>query len=175
MCSEPLKPKPKRKDERIAELEDQLAEARMHAEAYLNQLKYTKADLDNIQKQSQRRIEESIDRNNARIFVQLTTLADELLLIAKNTGDEGVKMIYTKLLRLLESEGVTLIDAVGKPFDPYRHEAILEAETDACPPGTVVEEIRKGYNYKDKVLCAAIVKVARAPSKKEEKDDDRKA
>jgi len=87
MCSEPLKPKPKRKDERIAELEDQLAEARMHAEAYLNQLKYTKADLDNIQKQSQRRIEESIDRNNARIFVQLTTLADELLLIAKNTGD----------------------------------------------------------------------------------------
>ena len=173
MSSEPPTPKPKRKDERIAELESQLTEARTQAETYLNQLKYAKADLDNLQRQSQRRIEEAIDRNNARILVQLTILADELALSAKNTGDDGVKMIHTKLLRLLESEGVTPIDALGKSFDPYRHEAVVEAETDSCPPGTVVEEIRKGYSYKDKVLRAAMVKVARAPSKQEEKNDDR--
>jgi len=175
MSPEPPTPKPKRKDERIAELETQLAEARTHEESYLNQLKYAKADLDNLQKQSQRRIEEATDRNNARILTQLSTLADELALSAQNTGDEGVKMIHAKLLRLLESEGVTPVDALGKPFDPYCHEAVLEAETDACPPGTVVEEIRKGYSYKDKVLRASMVKVARAPSKQEEKDDDREA
>jgi molecular chaperone GrpE len=173
MSPEPPQPKPKRKDERIAELEAQLAETRTQADQYLTQLKYAKADLDNIQKQSQRRIEEANDRNNARILAQLTTLADELALVANNTGDKGVKMIHTKLLKLLESEGVAPIEAVGKPFDPYCHEAVLETETDTCPPGTVAEEIRKGYNYKDKVLRAAMVKVAKAPSKKEEKDYDR--
>ena len=173
MSPEPPQPKAKRKDERIAELEVQLAEARTQADQLLTQLKYAKADLDNIQKQSQRRIEEANDRNNARILTQLTTLADELALIAKNTGDEGVGMIHMKLLKLLESEGVAPIEAVGKPFDPYRHEAILETETDTCPPGTVAEEIRKGYKYKDKVLRAAMVKVAKAPSKQEEKDYDR--
>jgi molecular chaperone GrpE len=175
MSPEPPTPKPKRKDERIAELETQLAEARTQAEALLNQLKYAKADLDNIQKQSQRRIEEANDRNNARIFSQLITLVDELALVANNTGDEGTKMIYTKILKLLESEGCTPIKAVGKPFDPYCHEAVIEEETPTCQPGTVVEEIRKGYSYKDKVLRAAMVKVARAPNKQEEKDDDRKA
>jgi molecular chaperone GrpE len=173
MSPEPSPPKPKRKDERIAELEAQLAEARTQAESYLNQLKYAKADLDNIQKQSQRRIEEANDRNNARILAQLTILADELALVANNTGDEGVKMIHKKLLKLLEAEGVTPLEAVGKSFDPYCHEAILESENDTCPPGTVVEEIRKGYSYKDKVLRAAMVKVAKAPSKQEEKDNDR--
>jgi molecular chaperone GrpE len=173
MSPEPPQPKAKRKDERIAELEVQLAEARTQADQLLTQLKYAKADLDNIQKQSQRRIEEANDRNNARILTQLTTLADELALIAKNTGDEGVGMIHMKLLKLLESEGVSPIEAVGIPFDPYRHEAILETETDTSPPGTVAEEIRKGYKYKDKVLRAAMVKVAKAPSKQEEKDYDR--
>ena len=175
MSPEPPTPKTKRKDERIAELEAKLDEARILAETYLNQLKYTKADLDNILKQSQRRIGEACDRNNARILSQLTTIADELALVVVNTGDQGIKMIYAKLLKLLESEGVTPIDCVGKPFDPYQHEAVQESETTTCQPGTVVEEIRKGYFYKDKVLRAAMVKVARAPSKKEEKDDDREA
>lgn len=169
MSSEPTNPKQKRKaDGRIAELEARLSEANKLSEVYLTQLKYLKADLDNLQKQTQRRAEEAIDRGHARIFSELLAIADELGLAAQNTKSEGICMIYNKLLKLLESEGVKQIEAVGKQFDPYRHEAVLEVETLDYKPGTVVEEIRKGYTYKDKALRASMVKVAVAPSEKVE-------
>jgi molecular chaperone GrpE len=160
-------PKPKRKDEKITDLERQLHEAAVQADTYLTQLRYAKADLDNLQKQTQKRIEESTDRNNARILTQLITLADELGIVSANTKNEAVAMIHSKLLKILEAEGVAPMNAQGKPFDPYKHEAILEVETDTCPAGAIVEEIRGGYTYKDKVLRAAMVKVAKAPGKKE--------
>jgi len=166
----PTKPK-RRTDEKIAELEKQLAEARTQADTYLNQLKYTKADLDNLHKQTQRRLEEAIDRNNARILGQLITLADELSLVANTTKNDAIIMINGKLLKLLHAEGITPMECKGKPFDPFRHEAVLEVEEQDCPAGTITEEIRSGYTYKDKVLRAAMVKVAKAPGKKEEKDD----
>jgi len=170
MTSEPAKPKPKKQkqEERIAELEQQLTDTGKTLEATTTQLKYAKADLDNLQKQTQRRIDEAADRNNARILSQLLTIADELRIVAANTKNEADAMIYAKLLKLLEAEGVKPIECQGKPFDPFKHEAILEVETTECPPGAVAEEIRGGYTYKDKVLRAAMVKVAKAPSKKEE-------
>jgi molecular chaperone GrpE len=166
MSSEPPKPKPKRQkaEDRIAELEKQLTDTGKTLETYTTQLKYAKADLDNLQKQTQKRIDEATDRNNARILTQLLTLADELCIVAANTKNEADAMIHAKLLKLLETEGVKPIGAQGKPFDPYKQEAILEVETATSPPGTVVEEIRGGYTYKDKVLRAAMVKVARAPN-----------
>ncbi len=169
MSSESPKPKPKRQkaEERIEELEQQLTEQGKQLETITNQLKYAKADLDNLQKQTQRRIDEACDRNNARLLGQLLTIADELKIVATQTKNEADAMIHGKLLKILEAEGVKPIEALGKPFDPYRHEAILEVETNECPPGTVAEEIRSGYSYKDKVLRTAMVKVARAPTKKE--------
>jgi molecular chaperone GrpE len=170
MTSDPAKPKPKKQklEERITELEQQLTDTGKTLEATTTQLKYAKADLDNLQKQTQRRIDEAADRNNARILTQLITIADELRIVAANTKNEADAMIHAKLLKLLESEGVKPIECQGKPFDPFKHEAILEVETEECPPGAVAEEIRGGYTYKDKVLRAAMVKVAKAPSKKEE-------
>ena len=170
MSSEPPKPKPKRQkaEERIAELEQQLTDTGKQLEATINQLKYAKADLDNLQKLTGRRIEEACDRNNARLLGQLITIADELKIVATSTKNEADNMIHMKLLRLLEAEGVKPIEAQGKPFDPYKHEAILEVETDTCPPSSVAEEIRSGYTYKDKVLRDAMVKVAKEPSTKKE-------
>ena len=170
MTSEPPKPKPKRQkaEERIAELEQQLTDTGKTLEATTTQLKYAKADLDNLQKQTQRRIDEAADRNNARILSQLITIADELRIVAANTKNEADAMIHAKLLKILENEGVKPIECHGKPFDPYKHEAILEVETAECPPGNVAEEIRSGYTYKDKVLRAAMVKVAKAPSTNKE-------
>jgi molecular chaperone GrpE len=170
MTSDPPKPKLKRQkvEERIAELEQQLTDTGKTLEIITTQLKYAKADLDNLQKQTQKRIDDAADRNNARILSQLITIADELRIVAVNTKNEADAMILAKLLKLLENEGVKSIECHGKPFDPYKHEAILEVETDTCPPGTVAEEIRSGYTYKDKVLRAAMVKVARAPKTNKE-------
>ena len=170
MSPEPATPKPKKQktDERIAELEAKLAEAKKNADIYLTQLMYARADLDNIQKQAHLRSEEAIDRANVRILSQLLTITDELGLAAANGGGKGVEMVHGKLLKILEQEGVKPMDPIGKPFDPYQHEALMEVETVEHPAGSVVEEIRRGYKYKDKVLRACMVKVSRAPSSKED-------
>jgi len=73
-----------------------------------------------------------------------------------------------KLEKLLESEGVTPMEALGAPFDPNLHEAMLEVETSDLPDGVVAEELRRGYLYKERVLRASMVKVARNPGSKRE-------
>jgi molecular chaperone GrpE len=170
MSPEPATPKLKKQktDEHIAELEAKLGEAKKNADIYLTQLMYARADLDNIQKQAQLRSEEAVDRANVRILAQLLTIADELGLAAANGGGKGVEMVHVKLLKLLEQEGVKPMEPIGRPFDPYQHEALMEIETAEHPTGSVVEEIRRGYKYKDKVLRACMVKVSRAPSSKED-------
>jgi molecular chaperone GrpE len=169
MSPEPViaKSKKQKTDERVAELEAKLAEATKNADTYLTQLMYAKADLENLQKQAQRRSDEAIDRANIRILSQLLPIADELGLAVANSGEKGVEMVYNKLLKLLEQEGIKPIESVGKLFDPFQHEALVEVETEDHPSGHIVEEIRRGYKYKDKVLRACMVKVSRAPSKKE--------
>jgi molecular chaperone GrpE len=168
----------KRADERISELEAALAEANRKADSYLNQLRYAKADLDNLQKQTQRRAEEAVERANGRVIQELLTILDELTIVAcsseaKNAKlTEGLTMVSGKLAKLLEAEGVKPIEALGTPFDPYKHEAVVEVETSEEPNGYVIEEIRRGYTYKGKVLRASMVKVARCSESCEKKVSD---
>ncbi len=65
---------------------------------------------------------------------------------------EGVQLIYNKLLKVLEEQGVKKIEAVGKPFDVHFHEALMQKVDDSVPPHTVIDELEKGYLYKDKVI-----------------------
>ena len=65
----------------------------------------------------------------------------------------------------LERHNITPVAAKGKVFDPRVHEAVSRQETSASPPGTVVEELIKGYRLGDRLLRAASVVVAAAPSK----------
>jgi molecular chaperone GrpE len=73
---------------------------------------------------------------------------------AKDTQSikEGIKLVYDKLLKVLEDQGVKKIDAVGKPFDVHYHEAMLQRKEENVKPHTVIEEIEKGYMYKDRVI-----------------------
>ncbi len=177
----PRKSKAKIQEEKISELEKGLADERKTSEKYLSQLKYAKADLENLQKRTQRRIDEAKEKANGRIVMQLLTILDELDLAisaAENSkGDiiEGVGMIRGKLWKLLDAEGLALIDAYGRPFDPNLHEAVLEVETDEVENGCVVEEFRKGYKFKGRVLRASMVKVAKnsgSDDVKEENEDE---
>jgi len=177
----PRKSKAKIQEEKISELEKGLADERKTSEKYLSQLKYAKADLENLQKRTQRRIDEAQEKANGRILMQLLTILDELDLAisaAENSkGDiiEGVEMIRGKLWKLLDAEGLDPIDAYGRPFDPNLHEAVLEVETDEVENGCVVEEFRKGYKFKGRVLRASMVKVAKNSGSndvKEENEDE---
>lgn len=177
----PRKSKAKILEEKISELEKGLEDERKTSEKYLSQLKYAKADLENLQKRTQRRIDEAREKANGRIVMQLLTILDELDLAisaAENSkGDiiEGVEMVRGKLWKLLDGEGLSPIDALGRPFDPNLHEAVLEVETDEVENGCVVEEFRRGYKFKGRVLRASMVKVAKNSGSndvKEENEDE---
>jgi molecular chaperone GrpE len=69
-------------------------------------------------------------------------------------------MIYEKLIKVIEEQGVKKIDAVGKPFDVHFHEALMQRPAEGTKPHTVIEELEKGYMYKDRVIRHAKVVVS---------------
>lgn len=84
--------------------------------------------------------------------------------LAQATQDEayrkGVQMIYDQLKACLASEGVTEIEAEGKPFDGNWHQALMSESKEGVEPGMVIEVLQKGYKLKDRILRAAMVKVS---------------
>lgn len=72
---------------------------------------------------------------------------------------EGLEMIHKQFLQVLEQEGVTAMEPLGQNFDPNYHHAVLKGEDSEGEPGTVVDELQKGYMYKKRVLRPAMVKV----------------
>ena len=170
-------------EKRVLELEKEIKAKEEQGEKYLNQLKYAKADLENIQKQNQKRITDVINKANGELLEKLLPLIDELEILYSKDAEkekllEALKMVHEKMMKLTESEGVSRIEAIGEKFDPFKHEAILEVETLQVPNGCVMEEIRRGYMFKDKVLRPSVVKVAKAPDvveiKIEDNQDERK-
>ena len=75
---------------------------------------------------------------------------------------EGMWLVERKLRALLEAEGLQALDAVGKPFDPYQHEAVAHVPSDQ-PEGTVVSEYQKGYRLHERVIRPALVTVSSGP------------
>jgi molecular chaperone GrpE len=73
---------------------------------------------------------------------------------------EGMWLIERKLRQILESEGLQPVDSLGKPFDPYEHEAVAHVESDE-PEGTVIKEHQKAYRLHDRVIRPAMVTVSR--------------
>jgi molecular chaperone GrpE len=65
---------------------------------------------------------------------------------------QGIKLVYDKLIKVLDDQGVKKIESIGKPFDVHYHEAILQRKADGVEPHTVLDEIEKGYIYKDRVI-----------------------
>ena len=73
---------------------------------------------------------------------------------------QGMQMIYKQLMTSLEEAGVTPIEAVGKEFDPEFHNAVMHVEDESFGDNEVVEELQKGYMYRESVLRHSMVKVA---------------
>ncbi len=69
-----------------------------------------------------------------------------------STIEEGIRLVYNKLMKSLEEQGIKKIDAVGQPFDVHLHEAVMQMQNDSVPAHTVLEEVQSGYIYKDRVI-----------------------
>ena len=138
------------------------------ASNYLNRLKYLQADFENFQRRMQKEMDETVNYGNQSLICELLTIVDELeyaIAAGKRSDDkeaitEGVEMILKKMYETLGRQGLSKIDAVGQPFDPSKHDAIEKIPTKDYKEGTVIEEIRKGFALKEKIIRPSLVKVA---------------
>lgn len=135
---------------RIDELERQLEEAQSLCEERFDQLMLCRADLDNLLKRSFREKEDTVRYASEKLVHKLLPVLDSIEQAA--THDQGLKVLHMQLLGVLSSEGLDPIDAVGKKFDPYQHEALFQVKRDDLDEDIVAEEIQKGYTFNSRVI-----------------------
>ena len=153
--------------------EVELEAIRQAADDYRDKYLRAAAELENTKKRLERRYADQAEEEKKRLLRSFLTVADNLERALAHSdhpasdhpasqGDslrDGVKLTYQEIQRLLGQEGVDPLETIGKPFDPYYHEAVL---TVACDDevDTVVEERQKGYLYRGQLLRPAKVDVA---------------
>ncbi len=154
----------------IEVLRDELKEYKKVEDEYVDRIKRLQADYDNYRKRTIKEHLEHIKRANKDLISNLLPIIDNFemaLAVSKEldgTGDEfykGVEMIYDNLLELLKKENVTVIEPVGKEFDPRICEAAVTEAVDDIEEGRVLEILRKGYMIDDFVIRPAVVKVCK--------------
>jgi molecular chaperone GrpE len=133
------------------------------------------ADFDNFRKRSVRQLEDARQFGAEKVLYDLLAVIDNLeRALTHAQGDnspmvEGVRMVAKQFLDVLGMHGVNGFESIDEPFDPERHEAMGQAPGDADhAPGTVVEEMLKGYFLHDRLLRPAQVVVAGAPAEEDE-------
>jgi molecular chaperone GrpE len=162
-------------------LEQQLEAEKKRSEEYLTRYQYLQADFDNFRKRCDRQIQQATAYSSERLAMQLLDVADELEMAIKtaekvNASDPlvvGVQMTLKRLRKVLEQEGVCAIESEGKAFDPSKHNAIAAVEAEGVDGCVVLEEIRKGYIMKEKIIRPSIVKVAVKPNLKSQNKEEK--
>ena len=129
----------------------------------------TAAEFENFKKRTKKEADEASTRGREQLLKELLPALDNLARALQHApaGDPlavGVMQTEKQLLQALEKFGVVRFTSVGKPFDPSMHDAIQQAETSEYPPGTVAQEFAPGYMIGQRLLRAAMVAVAKAPS-----------
>ncbi len=149
-------------------LEQKTREAKEATDKYLR----TAADFDNYRKRMQRDLAEFRKYANEQLALEILPVVDHLALALKHSresGDaaqglqQGVELVYKQLRDVLEKFGIKSFEAEGLPFNPARHDAMMQVVTDEVPENTVVQVIQDGYLYNDKVLRHAKVGVSKKP------------
>lgn len=161
-------------EEDVETLKKALAAEKTKAEGYLAGWQRAQADFINFKRRSEQEKEETITYANTNLILKLLSALDDLELAFANIPQEltgswidGVKLIERKLMAMLEEEGLEPIKAVGESFDPYLHEALRRVNG---KDGVVIEEMQKGYKFRDKVIRPSKVAVGSGEEAEEPKE-----
>jgi len=163
----------------VEQLRTQLVAAEQEAAENKQGWQRTAADFANYRRRTDQDREQMLGLANEALLAKLLTIADDFDRAIDHMPEElqndgwvdGIAAIDRKLRLLLDSEGLTPIEAVGKPFDPHEHEAVTQEQTTAVPEGTVTAELQRGYRIRDRVLRPAMVAVAVNPTGNESAGD----
>jgi len=156
--------------EEIDLLRKELSHYKKIEEEYLDRLKRVHAEYDNYRKRILKEQVDIILRANKELIEKLLPVIDsfehalEMGEDLKSAGDEfykGVKMIFEKLMDVMQKEGVSVINPVGEEFNPHICEAVVTESVKDVEEGTVLEVLRKGYKLNDFLIRPAVVKVCK--------------
>jgi molecular chaperone GrpE len=148
---------------------DDLDAARTEAAQYLDHLRRLQAEFDNYRKRVQREQSQAMELAAEPVVRRLLEVIDDFELALMHASEKpdydrflhGVELVYAKLLDSLKAEGLERIDAQGTPFDPERHEALMQTgEGDGEP--VVADVLRPGYTLRGRVIRPAGVRVERS-------------
>jgi molecular chaperone GrpE len=150
-------------------LQGELDAARKESEEYVGALQRERAEFQNFRRRTSEERLRDLGLAGEDLIRKVLAVADDFdraietrpASVAHDPWFDGIAAIDRKLRQLLESEGVTTIDATaGKPFDPREHEAIANVPATGRAEGEIVEEVRRGYRLRDRVIRPALVAVA---------------
>ncbi|MFQ5707251.1 MAG: nucleotide exchange factor GrpE [bacterium] len=156
--------KPKRKSAsqspQYKTLKKKLEKLQQEYENVRDQLLRTVADFDNYKKRTEKEFLNIVANANAELITELLPVVDDFERFQNSAKDavdkdsllQGVDLIHKNLMKVMEKRGVKAIPAVGQPFDPEKHDALMQVESDQQPSGTIVEEHLKGYEMNDRIL-----------------------
>lgn len=158
-------------DELRAELEAAREEARRHQDLLLREA----AETENYKKRATREKHDAIRYANESLVRDLLPVIDDLERAAEHARADGnpqslldgIELVLKSCLEALQKHGVTRITAKGEPFDPEKHEAYAQVETDEYAANTVVDEVHRGYYLADRLLRPSLVSVAKAATLQE--------
>ena len=148
--------------EDVETLQKALTEESERTERYLASWQRSQADLANYKQRSEQERRETIEFANSTLISSLLPVIDDLdramasvpAGLEKSSWTEGVRLIYNKFKTILQSQGLTEIEARGEPFDPRLHEAVMQQEGEE---GMVVDETQRGYRFRDRVIRPSLV------------------
>jgi molecular chaperone GrpE len=148
--------------------EDVTTAANPEAEEYYAQLQRVMADFDNYRKRVVKEKDAQYSVILSEVITEFLPVIDNLeKSLETNAEDEvskawksGVELIYRQFTEVLNKLGAEQIKAVGEPFDPNFHDAVMHVEDESVGENIIIEELRKGYKLKDRIIRHSMVKVA---------------
>jgi molecular chaperone GrpE len=158
-------------DNDVAALRGQIKQVQAKADEWLDQYRRSAAEFANYRKRQERDREQQQVAVKVDVVRRLFPIIDDLELALGHLPEglnakgwtEGLSLILRKMKGVLSEYGVEPIEALGKPFDPNYHEAVLQEPSNEYPAGVVMEEMRPGYRIGDQVVRATQVKVSGGP------------
>jgi molecular chaperone GrpE len=161
-------------EEKIIELEDKLAR--------------TFAEMENQRRRFEKEREDAFSYGGFAFAKETLSLIDNLERSKQILENDGVlkntealkktldhfNIINKDMVSILSKNGITPLDSIGKKLDPNLHQAMMEIEDDQKEPGTIVQEIQKGFMMKDRLLRPSLVGVSKKSEKKNEKSEENK-
>ena len=156
--------------ERVRQLETELETTKAKSEEHLYNWQRSAADFANYKRRTDEDRATITQFGNALLIGKLLGVLDDFDRALENVPAEahdawieGVKLVERKLRGVLESEGVTAIEALNQPFDPNLHEAVAHEATADHPDNHVIGEVQRGYKLHDRVIRPSLVRVANNP------------